>query len=1613
MRSRLIVVLVCACLLTLSLSAVAGNPAPTLSSVSPNAGSVNGGTTVTLAGTNFLAGASVVFGSAAANNVVVVSSTTVTATTPPNSAGPVQVTVTNPDGQSATLVVYVTPLTNAGFELGKTGWIWNNSGSAAVISNSSLAHTGSNFLQLTSQPSNHPTYGAILGSGSSQYLAVNPGDVITFGGWIERVSGDGFARWSIQVTDSNKANPTYASTANSTSSSWTFLQQTYTVPAGKAFIRFYAEIYNNTLQAQANFDDAILQQQSAVAAFTYDPPPSITSISPASGSALGGTALTINGSNFIAGATVTLGGIAATSVNVVNGGTITASSPADTAGTVDVSVTNPDGDVSTLPGGYTYVSYAAPILTSVSPAVGPTNGGTMVTLSGANFLSGATVNFGNAAALNVVVVNSNTITATTPAGLGAVNVTVTNPDGQNTGIQPLINPGFESGSTAWMAVGAGSASVLTSSSAAHSGNNYAQIAVPPPATQESYFALLNGSSEYLPVNAGDVIKFGGWSYRVDSNTGDGLARWLIEVTDSNKANPSYFAANPTNVTTASWVLQQNSYAVPQGKSNVRFMCQITGTAGNSQAVANFDDAFLVQTPASNTFTYQVYPTLGWIGPNSGPANSTNQVTISGSNFVTGATVAFGGVAATNVNVVSSKTITATTPAGSAGTVAVAVTNPSGATSTPTLTYTFNPPPTISSVSPALGPLVGGGSVTVGGANFLPGAKLTLGGTPALNITTSSTSISATAPAHAAGQVDVVVTNPDGQSVTASGAYSYQQPAPSITAINPPSGTTNGGTLVVITGANFLPSPVVTFGSASATVTAASSTSITVTSPPASSTGAVSVTVFNSDGQSNGLPGGFNYVSPGPTPSITSLSSSSGPTAGGASITINGANFISGATVAFGGVSATNVSVASGSTITASTPPHAPGRVNVTVTNPDGQTATLLGTIPLLPNPGFESGTTDWQFVGSGSASVVADPAGAEDGNQYAVLTSNAGASASYYATDTSGSNEYFPVVAGDVISFGGWAYRLAGDGQANFTLVVANSSKSTITTLRTAPGNATTPIWANMLGSYTVPANAAFVRMSAQIRSNTVTARVRFDGSVLQRMPAGAGYTYVGLNSPGVFTYHYDNMRTGQNTNETTLTPANVNSTQFGKKFSYPVDGWIHAQPLYVANVSINGSTHNVVYVATEHDSVYAFDADGAQSTPLWQASFINPGAGITTIPTGDIGDRLVNQPEFGVMATPVIDPVAGTIYVIARTKENGAYALRLHALDITNGAERPNSPVLVQVTIAGTGIDSVGGQVSYNAFRQNVRPALALSNGVVYFGAASLEDLTPYHGWVFGYDATSLNLVGVFNTTPNGTQGGIWQAGDGIGVDAAGNLYFQTGNGTFDANLGGADFGDSIVKLQLSSTGLNVVDSFTPYNQAVLNQQDWDLASGGILLLPDQPGPHVHEMIGGGKQGTLYVLDRDAMGGFNASGDTQIVQALPAALTPTSGPNDAGLWSTPTYWNNLVYIAGRADVLKVFALQNGQLTGPIFKGALTMFIVGEAVTSNGNSNPILWVTQGDPANILRAYDAYDVSREYYDSNQVSSRDAPGGITRFSVPVVVNGKVYVGTKTELDVYGLF
>jgi hypothetical protein len=510
-----------------------------------------------------------------------------------------------------------------------------------------------------------------------------------------------------------------------------------------------------------------------------------------------------------------------------------------------------------------------------------------------------------------------------------------------------------------------------------------------------------------------------------------------------------------------------------------------------------------------------------------------------------------------------------------------------------------------------------------------------------------------------------------------------------------------------------------------------------------------------------------------------------------------------------------------------------------------------------------------------------------------------------------------------------------------------------------------------------------------------------------------------------VLTYKNDNWRTGENTSERTLTLSNVNAQSFGKRVAYAVDGQIYAQPLYVPELTINGAPHNVVFVATEHDSIYAFDADALASSsapppPLWYVNYLAPGE--TTVSWQDVacGDL---TPEVGITGTPVIDAATNTMYFVTFSKKsNGQFVDRLHAIDISNGQERHGSPIAIQAGIPGNGAGSNNGTISFDPHYQRQRAGLLLANGHIYIAWGSFCDNMPYHGWImsYAYDGDSFHQLNVFNSSPDGAEAGIWHGGGALAADSSGNIYFISGNGDFTPNDPRPSLGDSFVKL---SPDLQVLDYFAPFNQQCLGSMDADLGSGGPLLLPDYP-----ELIGGGKEGRLYVLDTRHLGQFTTISDpctdanrprTDIDQVLQETPPGTVG----GIYSTPAYWHGpsaeYVYVSsvGRPTLAYTLKInEHGQaLLSPTpdsqTPGSGLLFSGGNpSISSNGTSNGILWLV--DPAGALRAYDASNLSHELYNSNQDPNYDTLDSYVKFSTPTVADGKVFVPTRTTLTIYGL-
>jgi hypothetical protein len=505
------------------------------------------------------------------------------------------------------------------------------------------------------------------------------------------------------------------------------------------------------------------------------------------------------------------------------------------------------------------------------------------------------------------------------------------------------------------------------------------------------------------------------------------------------------------------------------------------------------------------------------------------------------------------------------------------------------------------------------------------------------------------------------------------------------------------------------------------------------------------------------------------------------------------------------------------------------------------------------------------------------------------------------------------------------------------------------------------------------------------------------EGGAGPGVDGGSDGSTAGPASTSVLTYHNDNARTGQYAGETVLTPSTVNMSAFGKKFSQTVDSYVYAQPLFVPGLTINGQVHDVVFVATEANSVYAFDAN-TNVPVLWHT---NVGTALSCSDLDDCGDLV---PGAGITGTPVIDPATQTMYLVALTKESGTFHHRLHAIDLLTGAEKFGGPVAVSPTAQGTGANSQNGTIQFDPKTHYQRCALLLAGGAVYVGIGSnAESDSDNHGWVVAYSASNLTSTMTFCTSPNDQWSSVWQSGGGLSSDSAGYIYAETGNGTFDVNAGGIDYGDSALKLD--STGA-VVDYFTPYDQADMSSGDIDFGAASPVVLPDQTGAVAHELLATGKPGLLYLINRDGMGHYQSGSNSQIVQSVPAFPNTTGVTN--GIFSSPAYWNGHVYVTGIGGSVQAFTLSAGRLSTSFTSQTSEQFSWPGATTSV-SSNGVL----DGSAGVLYAYDATNLATELYDTTQASGgRDTPGQPVKFAVPTVANGHVYVGTQTELDVYGL-
>jgi hypothetical protein len=548
------------------------------------------------------------------------------------------------------------------------------------------------------------------------------------------------------------------------------------------------------------------------------------------------------------------------------------------------------------------------------------------------------------------------------------------------------------------------------------------------------------------------------------------------------------------------------------------------------------------------------------------------------------------------------------------------------------------------------------------------------------------------------------------------------------------------------------------------------------------------------------------------------------------------------------------------------------------------------------------------------------------------------------------------------------------------------------------------------------PGSAQNVTLTAGTTAATGASTVTFGGTAgTLSHTATLALTVQTPPIPDVTTYHFDNSRDGLNAQETVLTPANVTSATFGKIGFFNSDGQVDAQPLYLAGLNVSGTATNMLYMATEHGSLYAFNADtGAQ---LWQISLLGSGEA----PSDDHGCSQIT-PEIGITSTPVIDRAKGVIYAVAMSKDaKGNYHQRLHALSLTTGAEIAGSPTEITGTYPGTGAHSSNGNVIFDPGNYAERVGLLLLNGQIYLGWTSHCDSpkNSYTGWVMAYSESTLQQTAILNLTPNGYEGSIWMAGNGLAADASGNIYFLDANGTFDTSFDSngfpvnQDYGNAIIKLSTAGGKLAVADYFEASNTADESATDKDLGSGGAMLLPDltdASGTVRHLLVGAGKDKNIYVADRDNLGKFNSANNSNLYQELPTAL-------EAGAWSSPAYFNGTVYYGGWSDTLKAFPITQAKLaTTPASQSAAVFPYPGStpSISANGTQNGIVWALESHSATpgVLHAYDATSLSNELYNSNQAAGgRDAFTG-NKFITPVIVNGKVFVGTPTGVAEFGL-
>jgi hypothetical protein len=699
-----------------------------------------------------------------------------------------------------------------------------------------------------------------------------------------------------------------------------------------------------------------------------------------------------------------------------------------------------------------------------------------------------------------------------------------------------------------------------------------------------------------------------------------------------------------------------------------------------------------------------------------------------------------------------------------------------------------------------------------------------------------------------------------------------------------------------------------------------------------------------------------------------------------------------------------------------------GTVSLLATPQNGFSSSVQVAITGLPTGVTAQPSSITLTPGTAATLTLTAPAGTAAGSSTATLTGTSGAlthTASLAVTVTAP-----PPAQADfslAVSPASLSLNIGAAGQAvQLTATALNGFTGNVSVaLSGLPAGVT----ANPATVSLTPGTPQSVTLTAGNNAPAGSANVVFTGTSGSLTHAATLALTVSSSGVNVTTYHNDNARDGWNAAETVLTPLNVNSNGFGKLRELPVDGGVDGQPLYVSSLSIAGQAHNVLVVVTEHDSVYAFDADSGSQ--LWKVSAL----GANEITSDNQGCNQIS-PEIGITDTPVIDRTHGpngTVFFVAMSKDaSSKYHQRLHALDLTTGAEMQGSPSEIQASFPGTGYGSTNGTQAFDPGQYAERVGLLLMNGQLYLAWTSHCDQDPYTGWLMAYSETTLQQTSVLNLTPNGPstphfsdgEGSIWMSGAGLAGDSQGNIFFLDANGTFDSTLSAngfpahGDFGNAFMKVSTTGNVLAAADYFAAYNLQSESDADQDLGSGGAMLLPDQTdakGNTRHLAVGAGKDTNIYVVDRDNMGKFNASSNNAIYQELPNALP-------YGVWAMAALFNNTVYYAGQLDHLKAFPITNALLaTSPAAQSTTVFSYPGAtpSVSSNGAQNGIVWAIETqNGAGVLHAYDTTNIQAELYDSNQAANNRDHFTFNKFVPPMIANGKVYVGTTSSVAVFGL-